>query len=198
MSKKWKKKTEIPIITVSSPVGGNPNELIDFLVKIKPKWTELTKNKKMLKDYSKLMVDINSKKPDGEEPLPTPIAIWINSRYIVQEYDVSEEYNMPITHLSIKNNHNNHLAHDWRDLQRIKNEICGEEKEAVEVYPAMSRMVDTSNQFHLWVFMDKAPITLGWEKGMVLESQEEADEISHLYNLRKGQTSQRTMEKGFI
>ena len=73
-----------------------------------------------------------------------------------------------------------------------------EEKEAVEVYPAMSRMVDTSNQFHLWVFMDKAPITLGWEKGMVLESQEEADEISHLYNLRKGQTSQRTMEKGFI
>lgn len=198
MSKKWRKKKEVPMITVSSPIDGNPNELIDFLEKIKPKWTKLTKNNKMLKDYSKLMDSINSEKPDGEKPLLTPIAIWINSRYIVQEYDVSEEYEMPITQLSIKNNHNNHLAHDWRDLQRIKNEICGEEKEAVEVYPAMSRMVDTSNQFHLWVFMDKAPIILGWKEGMVLESQEEADEISHLYDFGKGQVSQRKMEKGFI
>ena len=41
--------------------------------------------------------------------------------------------------------------HDWRELQRVKNEICGPEREAVELYPAESRLVDTSNQFHLWV-----------------------------------------------
>lgn len=40
--------------------------------------------------------------------------------------------------------------HDWRDLQRIKNEILGPECEAVELYPAESRLVDTSNKFHLW------------------------------------------------
>ena len=42
-------------------------------------------------------------------------------------------------------------VHDWRDLQRIKNEVCGPEREAVEIYPAESRLVDTNNQYHLWV-----------------------------------------------
>jgi len=36
-------------------------------------------------------------------------------------------------------------------LQRIKNEIVGPEHEAVELFPAESRLVDTSNQYHLWV-----------------------------------------------
>lgn len=46
--------------------------------------------------------------------------------------------------------------HDWRELQEIKNMIIGPENEAVEVFPAESRLVDTSsNQFHLWVFADK-------------------------------------------
>ena len=40
--------------------------------------------------------------------------------------------------------------HDWRDLQQIKNELVGEECEAVELYPAESRKVDTSNKYHLW------------------------------------------------
>lgn len=42
--------------------------------------------------------------------------------------------------------------HDWRDLQHIKNQICGEEWEALELYPAESRLVDTSNLFILWCF----------------------------------------------
>lgn len=42
--------------------------------------------------------------------------------------------------------------HDWREMQRIKNELVGEEVEAVEVFPAESRLVDTSNQYHLWCF----------------------------------------------
>jgi len=29
--------------------------------------------------------------------------------------------------------------------------IVGEEHEAFEVYPAESRLVDTANQYHLWV-----------------------------------------------
>lgn len=43
---------------------------------------------------------------------------------------------------------------DWRHLQQIKNELGGPECEAVEIYPAESRLVDTANQFHLWVFVD--------------------------------------------
>ena len=46
--------------------------------------------------------------------------------------------------------------HDWRDLQRIKNELVGPENEAFEIYPAESRLVDTANQYHLWCFRDPA------------------------------------------
>jgi hypothetical protein len=43
-------------------------------------------------------------------------------------------------------------VHDWRDLQRIKNELMGPEVEALELYPAESRLVDTANQYFLHCF----------------------------------------------
>lgn len=60
----------------------------------------------------------------------------------------------PLVHLSIKRI-DQAPVHDWRDLQRIKDELIGPECEAVELYPANSRLlVDTSNQFHLWCSRD--------------------------------------------
>ncbi|HRH85667.1 MAG TPA: hypothetical protein PLO41_02360 [Rubrivivax sp.] len=47
-------------------------------------------------------------------------------------------------------------VHDWRELQQIKNMIVGDEHEGFEVYPAESRLVDTANQYHVWVFVDPA------------------------------------------
>lgn len=41
--------------------------------------------------------------------------------------------------------------HDWRDAQAIKNDVCGEEWEGLELYPSESRLVDPSNRFYLWV-----------------------------------------------
>jgi len=52
--------------------------------------------------------------------------------------------------------------HDWRHLQRIKNEICGPEREAIELYPAESRLVDASNQFHLWVMPPGSVLPIGY------------------------------------
>ena len=56
-------------------------------------------------------------------------------------------------HLSIKRN-DREAFHDWRVMQQIKNAICGREAEAIELYPAESRLVDTANQYHLWAFMN--------------------------------------------
>jgi hypothetical protein len=39
---------------------------------------------------------------------------------------------------------------DWRIGQRLKNELAGPEYEGIEIYPAESRLVDTSNEYHLW------------------------------------------------
>ncbi len=43
---------------------------------------------------------------------------------------------------------------DWRDLQAIKNDICGPEAEGLEIYPAESRKVDMANQYHMFVVYD--------------------------------------------
>jgi hypothetical protein len=92
---------------------------------------------------------------DQQRPANTldpPAAIFRNSRYQVTVYvGAPVEPFGEIAHLSFKV-HDRQPWHDWRDMQRIKNELCGPECEAVEVFPAESRLVDSANQYHLFVF----------------------------------------------
>lgn len=77
-----------------------------------------------------------------------------------------------IVHLSIKRRDKSAI-HDWRDLQWIKNELVGKEFDAVEIYPAEERLVDTSNQYHLWVFLD-VRLPFGFSDRMVTEAEVES------------------------
>lgn len=87
--------------------------------------------------------------------------LWANSRYQVAVYEQDE-----MVHLSIKRIDNEPI-HDWRDLQRIKDEIVGPENEALELYPARSRVVDTANQYHLWCLSEPGKmIPVGFSTGM--------------------------------
>lgn len=62
----------------------------------------------------------------------------------------------------------NHIG--WRDLQEIKNELVGPEHEAIEIYPAESKRVDSANQYHLWVFKDPTyRIPIGFQTRLVTE-----------------------------
>lgn len=58
---------------------------------------------------------------------------------------------------------------DWRHLQEIKNHVCGWEWEAVEIYPAESRLKDPSNARYLWASKDPIPFGLSGGR-MVLDS----------------------------
>lgn len=40
----------------------------------------------------------------------------------------------------------------WAMKQRIKNMVAGEERVAVEVFPAESELVDNVDAYHLWVY----------------------------------------------
>lgn len=44
-----------------------------------------------------------------------------------------------------------HLEPPWRDKQRIKNELFGAERIAVEVMPKESNKVDEADMYHMWV-----------------------------------------------
>jgi hypothetical protein len=62
---------------------------------------------------------------------------------------------------------------DWRHVQRIKNEIVGRENEAIQLFPAESRLVDASNQYHLFVLKsNKLRIPVGFEGRLVTTAQD--------------------------
>lgn len=56
---------------------------------------------------------------------------------------------------------------NWADLQQIKNMICedGENRFAVEIFPPESQLMNTANQYHLWVFPPDFDIGLGYLDG---------------------------------
>ncbi|MGH9427340.1 MAG: DUF7694 domain-containing protein [Terriglobia bacterium] len=96
-----------------------------------------------------------------------------NSRYTVNIRHLRDGW----THLSVKRNDRSPLR-DWRELQRIKNEVCGLEREAVEIFPAESRLVDTSNQYFLFVLDSGKSFPLGFQERLVSDSTERARDDS--------------------
>lgn len=93
-------------------------------------------------------------------------------RYMNDNYQVVKRpWGGDIIWLSIKRN-DKEAIHDWRDLQEIKNQLVGPENEAIEIYPAESRRVDTTNQYHLWVFADpKYRLPFGFHEGRLVTSE---------------------------
>jgi hypothetical protein len=65
-------------------------------------------------------------------------------------YQVMIERKGPFIHLCIRR-HDGQPYKDWKAHQQIKSEIIGPEYEAVELFPAESRLVDLKNEYHLWV-----------------------------------------------
>jgi hypothetical protein len=76
--------------------------------------------------------------------------VWMNDQYQVTIRKWGHVF-----HLSIKRI-DREPCRDWRDFQAIKNQLVGSECEAVELYPAESRLVDSANQYHLWGQLDPA------------------------------------------
>jgi hypothetical protein len=114
-----------------------------------------------------------------EEQVRTQIAqvqedeIWLNNLYQVHLRRIAnpDPEGPPLVHLSIRRR-DRKAARDWRDFQRIKNQLVGAECEAVELYPAESRLVDSANQFHLWAVADptfRFPIGFGGGRFVVDE-----------------------------
>jgi len=96
---------------------------------------------------------------NGRNPTLAEKLAWIETQvaqllawdmYANDTYQVLVERRGDFIHMCIRR-HDGHPCKDWKDLQQIKNEIVGPEYEAAELFPAESRLVDTSNEYHLWV-----------------------------------------------
>ena len=49
----------------------------------------------------------------------------------------------------------------WSEKMMIKNEIFGEDRVAIEVYPKQKNLVDSADVYHLWVFDKKFEMPFG-------------------------------------
>ena len=86
--------------------------------------------------------------------------VWKNNKYECQlrfmDGDIKGWVWISFKHLTKE------AIHDWRAMQRIKNELIGPEREGFEIFPAESRLVDTSNQFHIFVLPEGEKLAVGY------------------------------------
>ena len=98
--------------------------------------------------------------------------VWLNDRYrcsvryVASDMSDAEDPRLGLCHLSI-HSHTRGTSHDWRHFQRIKNDVMGPNREALEIYPDERRLVDTSNEYHLWVLPEGVWAPFGFDERYV-------------------------------
>ena len=113
--------------------------------------------------------------PDQAERLMNrPREVWQNDRYtVIVERDGGGGW---VRCLSVRRNDRGPDI-PWRHLQRIKSQLAGDETEAVELYPAESRLVDTANQRWLWCLPPGEKVPLGINDGRHVLGPEDAARV---------------------
>ena len=102
----------------------------------------------------------------------TPLRCWGNAWYQVVLYvRPPDPPEMPIAtaQLSLKRWDREQIF-EWRDLQRIKDDILGTDVEAVQLFPASARIVDTANQYHLWALPAGMAYPIGYFDGRLTDA----------------------------
>jgi len=82
-------------------------------------------------------------------------------------------------HLSFKRN-DRAAVRDWRHFQAIKNEVAGPDREAIEIYPPEWNLMDSANEYHLFVLPPGMGSPMGLEgTGGVGEAANNHDHASY-------------------
>lgn len=75
-----------------------------------------------------------------------------NTRYTVMVFDNAKTTHGLATQILVQKHDDTQILNHWAELQKIKNEIFGQESTAVEYYPAESELVNMHNIYWLWIF----------------------------------------------
>tara|TARA_B100001559_G_scaffold312472_1_gene310230 strand:+ start:1689 stop:2267 length:579 start_codon:yes stop_codon:yes gene_type:complete len=103
---------------------------------------------------------------------------WNNSIYQVQAFRNQHANHMvhvdglkdQCGYITIKRNDKRPI-NSWQDVQTIKNRLFGIEREAIQIFPAESRMVNTANQYHIIVFPEGHIIPFGFIHGRTVDTR---------------------------
>lgn len=120
-----------------------------------------------------------------------PREVWHNDQYEVMVFDHPEG----VIQLSIKR-FDRAPIRNWRHMQQMKNEIVGAEREALELYPRESRVMDNANQYHLWVAPENADVPIGFPTGFALIREPEVAAFNHAPHSGRQEPLQRGLTVG--
>lgn len=115
--------------------------------------------------------------------LATHDEMWRNDRYTVTVY--RRESDGTVDCLSIKRNDGG-AVRDWRHMQQIKDELAGRDVEAIQLFPASDRLMDTANQTWLWCFPPGMRLPLGFSERATGGPEEAAEVGAHQREFEKG------------
>lgn len=125
-------------------------------------WQPLLKDAEWYREQKRVEVakTVRAKFPDiSDEALDDLISdeTWGNDRYTVNLHFLDGDRD-GFVEVGV-HNHNRTPHVSWRHLQQIKNEVLGPDREAVQLFPAEDRLVDTANEYWLYVYpVGKAPM----------------------------------------
>lgn len=93
----------------------------------------------------------------GQQPAIACLAFynWLYNGFALVFEDTS-------MHLTFKRN-DRAAVRDWRHFQAIKNEVAGPEREAIEIFPPESQLVDAANEYHLWITPEGTSLPVGFD-----------------------------------
>ena len=75
-----------------------------------------------------------------------------NTRFTVMVYDKSPVSTGTAIRVMVQKHNDTPIVNHWSEMQKIKNEIFGEETTAIEYYPAKSQLIDDYNIYWFWIF----------------------------------------------
>lgn len=107
------------------------------------------------KKTTSLWTDFRQVYPVGEDDkrieLERGETYWRNSFYTVFRKELEPDVGLKGSVLLRVRHNQDKPIREWKHLQRIKNEIMGGEREAVEVFPPASMVTSMDNEHHLFV-----------------------------------------------
>ena len=85
---------------------------------------------------------------------------WVNNVVAVQTYNRDTAWGR-VLHLAVRRHDETEIV-GWDLLQRVKNEVVGEDRVALEVYPRATELLDLAPMRHLFVLPEgfEMPLTI--------------------------------------
>ena len=106
---------------------------------------------------------------DAQVATLMPDETWGNERYTANVHYLDGKRD-GFVEIAV-HNHNRTPPVPWRHLQQIKNEVVGPDREAVQLFPAEDRLLDTANEYWIYVYptgqapMRKRGVKVGMDRG---------------------------------